>query len=300
MSTVIAPGYTIGKTPIIFRDIPIPYTEDAHAEFSVEGYDVIIIADGHGNSYEVSKQAVALAKLYFKDYLLANHNDIVNTLQRLIEFINSQLTKEGFPQGGCTFNIAAINKATKQLTVANLGDSHLLVLRRTPEGPYAVLRQTDDHDAGNPSEQTRIRSVNPRAEFTNDKGTIRFHGLAVVRGFGDHSADVPVGVIGRIPDIIGLQLQTGDLIIQSSDGLYEYFNGNKFSGNVSVRVKQITDFINTLVDLKQQIGTLASLLLDNLYVENVQCLRNMTGYSYPKEQVRDSLDNQSIHAYLVE
>ena len=53
--------------------------------------------------------------------------------------------------------------------------------------------------------------------------TIRLNSrLMVVRAFGDWDLDRPVGVIGREPDIYSdIQLESEDVIIISSDGLFE-------------------------------------------------------------------------------
>jgi serine/threonine protein phosphatase PrpC len=345
MAFISDPGYSQSKSITIYREYPkykktISYTEDAHAGFSVNvngiEYDVMIIADGHGGTPEVARQSVALAKLHFGEKVADIGADIPRALNNLIEFINEQISRIAYPSGGCTFNIAVIRRDTRELTVANLGDSRLLVLRRSElNQQYELIFETVDHDASSLREQIRILKINPGATFPDDGPTKRINGLMVVGGFGDHSDDRPVGIVRRLPDINlnnldpqnlqifnntpvkiepNFQLNPGDLIIQSSDGLYELFNipFRTFIGNTTVRTEQIVGLVNKFIKVygnitigtdinkvPSNIGRLPGALLSDLYYKNKNGLETQK-IQMTIEQIKQQLDNQSIHVYMVQ
>ena len=274
----------------------IKYTEDAHCFFQYKHFDVLIIADGHGGTYEVARYVVSLALIYFRDYIDKNIDDIENALKELIKFIDS-LTYDCI--AGTTFNVAVIDKKTKLLTIANLGDSHLLVLRKNLFNKYDIVLETEDNDAMNPKEQRRILKITQYACFTRDGPSMRLNkGLMVCRGFGDKDSNIPTGVIGREQDIYKIKLMKDDLIIQSSDGLYEsYYQEYKLiSSNVPKRMIQIIDFINSYImnnELKENIKLLPKLLLDDQINNITKEFNDINGNS-----IRYGRDNQIVHTYL--
>jgi len=273
---------------------PIRPTEDTRVTFSNSKYDVLIIADGHGG-FEVSNLSVQLAKDHFHTCIQSN-NSVENALLNLFAFIHNQ-TKD--KTDGATFNMAVIDRDTNILYCANLGDSVLVILRKNSNNVYEYIFETEDHEASNPKEQTRILGIDPHHIFKTsiDPPSTRIQtGLMPTRGFGDKLKDKPLGVIGRIPEIYTGQLLENDIIIQSSDGLYEflYLSANKrqITGMKELRKQQILELINARYYEEGFLENLAEELLKDQ-------LKKLYNYSphITEDGYRLSLDNQSINVY---
>ena len=285
-------GYSFNKR-LTINNKEITYTEDAHARFSFGNYDILIVADGHGGTYNISRKSVALAQLHFKEFLERASNDVSAALTTLCEFIHNETKTQ--MQGGSTFNMAVIDKTNNKLYSANLGDSVLLVLRKNNNSnKYELLFKTHSHDAADLSEQSRIRRLDPRHRFNMDGPSWRMqNGLMTTRGFGDIRLDSPTGIISRIPEIETIQLVPYDLIIQSSDGLYETFYSSRIkttlAGNEEIRIPEIIAEVNKNYDI---IG-LPQRLLDD------QALKIRTKSGYSISDINQNRDNQAIHVYKV-
>jgi serine/threonine protein phosphatase PrpC len=281
-------GYTSNKR-LTINNNEISYTEDAHARFSFGNYDILIVADGHGGTPEISRKSVTLAQVHFKEFLERENNDVSLALTKLCKFIYDETKRQ--PKGGSTFNMAVIDKTNNKLYSANLGDSVLLVLRNN-NNHYELLFKTHSHDASDLAEQARIRSVDPMHQFRRDGPAIRIRtGLAPTRGFGDIAQDYPIGIVGRIPEIATIDLVPGDLIIQSSDGLYEsyYRQYKKISGNEEIRIPEIIEEVNKNSDIIE----LPKRLLD----DHARKIVEKSGYSIPA--INQNRDNNAIHVYKV-
>lgn len=221
------------------------YTEDRSAELTYthgdSKWEIMWLTDGHGGD-AITKFVASRFGVYFKSFadqrvsLETRKPDMESTLRDLVAHIQTEVahnatTDYQFRTSGCTFCACVINTSTNEMTVANLGDSVCQVVR---EG-VQVFR-TRDHDAGSPDEQARIRDAFRQNElvtpiglssqnlFFSVRGTIRLHGgLMVTAGFGDYQHDMFPGCIRREPDISTVQLQSEDVVILSSDGLFETF-----------------------------------------------------------------------------
>jgi serine/threonine protein phosphatase PrpC len=281
-------GYSYRKSKIHLGKKFIPYTEDAHARFSFDNYDFLVIADGH-NGYQLSRLAVALAEIHLKSFIRLNEENIPLGLQKLFEFIHKE-TK--LLKGGTTFNLAIIDKQYNELYVANLGDSPLMVLRKNK-----LLFKTVDHDANNIDERARIFKIDPNHIFIFDNPSWRLKtNLMTSRGFGDKNSDIPIGVISRVPDITVLNLLPNDLIIQCSDGLMESFHSevSMLAGMDELRVPEIIEFINQLnLNDENVIKNLPKALLE----DQIKTINKVTNISY--DSIKSSIDNQVVHVYLV-
>ncbi len=244
------PGY--GRTKR--RRMPnFIYTEDRSSEITYtygnKNYKVMWVTDGHGGD-EVTRFVAAQFGLLFKEFADKNvvgegskaEPDIIATFNQLIAHLHSIIkyehdTKYRFSSSGCTFCGCVLDTTTNELTVANLGDSVCQVFRDATR-----IFRTEDHDAGSASEQARITQVfdtyyhsmplsvqfrRPRELFYSDSGTMRFYGGLMVTGaFGDFQYEVIPGCIRRVPDITKIKLKPNDVIVLSSDGLFETVKSN--------------------------------------------------------------------------
>jgi serine/threonine protein phosphatase PrpC len=291
-SLKINSGYSSNKR-LIINNKEIIYTEDAHARFSFGNYDILIIADGHGGTPDISRKSVALAQGYFKEFLERENNDVSLALTKLCKFIHDETKKQ--MQGGSTFNMAVIDKTNNKLYSANLGDSVLLILRKNKiNNQYELIFRTHSHDAADLAEQARIKQIHPNHQFYKDGPSWRMqNGLMPTRGFGDILKDNPIGIVGRIPEIVTIDLESDDLIIQSSDGLYETYNidNPKISGNEEIRIPQIIAEVNKNSDI---IG-----LPERLLDDQAEQIKIIIGSDSDLEDIKNILDNQSIHVYKV-
>jgi len=101
--------------------------------------------------------------------------------------------------------------------------------------------RTCDHDVHNPIEKVRTKTANQFTEITGNYLNLWGNQIMTLRGFGDYQFNNPQyypngivppegGVISRIPEINIVDLEEGDLIIATSDGLVETFNGKLVPG----------------------------------------------------------------------
>jgi serine/threonine protein phosphatase PrpC len=285
-------GYSYDKN-LTINNKKIPYTEDAHTRFSFGNYDILIVADGHGGTPNISRKSVALAQGYFKEILERENNNVSLALTKLCEFIHDKT--KNIVKGGSTFNMAVIDKTNNKLYSANLGDSVLLVLRNT-NNQYVLLFKTHSHEASDLAEQTRIKQIHPTHQFVIDGPLIRTQtGLQPTRGFGDMLYNIR-GIIGRIPEIATIDLLPGDLIIQSSDGLYESYNKKHriISGDEKIRIPEIIEEVNKnsdIIDLPER-------LLDD-HARKIFAKSGIFSNFSSIDVIKKSRDNNAIHVYKV-
>lgn len=234
----------------------VRYTEDAYmAMCTLDNHCFIVVADGHGRTHQFS-QLVTRQTAVLYPMCLSKANGVASVAAiALCEQLHKVVTKElHLREGGTTFSLLDIDLATNMATLATLGDSPILILRQAVNG-WSVLTSSEDHDANSPKEQQRIRSMLP------PKSTIVFaparpgettlylkngrNMVMPVRGFGDTGMDVPVGVIGRVPEVKSCLLREGDLCIVASDGLYLAYDPttNELAGNRRIRDVEVADAV---------------------------------------------------------
>jgi serine/threonine protein phosphatase PrpC len=238
ISVIRDPGY--GRSKRLMPDGSF-YTEDRSFEITYTCkdriYRVMWVCDGHGGDAVVKRIAPRFG-LYFN--LMANsfinpvtgQPDMNMVLYQVIMHLHFELEvdKAYFPSSGCTFCACVLDTFTNIMHVANLGDSVCQVVR----SGFQIFR-TVDHDAASLAEQTRIKQLFaehkpyfPQSSvFYKDGSATRLHtGLMVTGGFGDFSHESVPGCIRRVPDLYCVQLLENDVVILSSDGLYQTCNSN--------------------------------------------------------------------------
>jgi len=236
------PGYTREKKIAIKHRILEykPYTEDRSWNSIItighKKYTIMSMADGHGsirdNSYKCSKFIMGRIVVY-SDIISVESSGPADFLARLFVFLeretNIPSNKISLCGTGTTLCVGLIDIKDHICWVGNLGDSVCQVIRNDPlTGLRTQIFRTIDHDAGSIKEQDRIKLLAPRSYFTTNGVSTRLNGrLMVVGGFGDWDLETAIGVIRRKPDISSFQLNKHDVVIISSDGLFEKVYGGK-------------------------------------------------------------------------
>lgn len=231
-----APGYGVNKPPFNIFGKMVLYTEDRAVSLlyvAPDGttFQFLGIYDGHGG-YSCSKavscfmqmELPAVANIIYHQGVTAtgsatplNESEVLAELfRRTVQHVAENRQSIG-DYCGTTACCAIINLKTLVATIANLGDSACMIV-----GPGGELKfRTTDHDASNLQEQERIRKTHPWAQFypiSAKDNAIRLNGeLMVVRGFGDFA----YAEVGIDPDITTHQLESGDVLVIASDGLWE-------------------------------------------------------------------------------
>jgi serine/threonine protein phosphatase PrpC len=227
-------GY--GKCNLKCRAYHKEYTEDSKIVFSKGVYVFMCVADGHGGSYLYSKEAIKLTYQIIMDtFTPALMVDNISEQEYIREFMNSLCDMIHFNThknrfvlgaGGTTYVLTCVNTSIGTSYTANLGDSRSIIFR---DGKIHFC--TRDQDASNKDEQRRIREINPHVRIVLNEDVYRLNGLLMpVGGFGDFIHDLPIGTIRRHPDFYVNNLQVGDIIVVSSDGLYEHYTKKGFCG----------------------------------------------------------------------
>lgn len=184
------------------------------------------MADGHGGTDFFSAYVTKVLRFYLHSFLRSHPPDISQVLAQVIarlqRMVDRAARSKRITHGGSTFTCCVIDNTRSVAFFANLGDSPGFVFSKTDLG-YSIKFRTNDHDANSPSEQARILKTNPMVRFVGNY--MRLPGgnkLMTVRGFGDYDFG---STIGREPELYTIQLEPGDIVLLSSDGLLEKLNG---------------------------------------------------------------------------
>ncbi len=311
------PGYTRNKRVKINHNtmglIDMPYTEDRMYRETVfisnKKHILLCVADGHGG-LGCSKFIMGRIAIYSRLLSLESTgpNDFIS---RLFDFLHQETLKPEFKlpiigKSGSTLCVGLIDTESLILTTGNLGDSVCQVIRTNKDiGSRTQVFRTIDHDASNIDEQNRVRTIDPNAQFTWDNDCYRLNGLMVIGGFGDWNADVPLGVIRRSPTISTFQLESNDVVIVSSDGLFEEIKSVGRIGpgrNESEIAEDVDNFFSQSTELsisKFIHDSHINRLVDDYLRLNSQPLNNPRIRSVYYKSIITNNDNNAILVYNV-
>lgn len=282
------------------------YNEDSRIAFDTRYDRWQLLADGHGGSFSFSDFVV---KRVTEIVLCATTTDLSNMSDffvRICYIVHTEsLNPELRLRGGTTFIMSCTNKITGKTYVANLGDSKCLIVRNG-----AIVFESKDLSANNPSEQERMRSMRyARIRRDTRDGAIRLYadylatsGTMTTAGFGDFSqirrGEDPML---RIPVISEIDLKVGDVILLASDGLFETLVGKMFKAekDTTISARDIAD------GLEQGVQNLAKFFLDRHEQYLAQQYRECVDpdrQNYTDEQclkaIRDVTDNKAVLVYV--
>lgn len=145
----------------------------------------------------------------------------------------------------------------RMLTVANIGDSRIIVGRQNARGHLEAVDVSDDHKPDREDEERRIVSSGGRVfavEYEDGisgpprvwLGHMDIPGLAMSRSLGDTVAHT-AGVISE-PEMTTFEIQENDkIMILASDGLWEFMSS-----------QEVLDFIARVPDPKRAVDMLVA------------------------------------------
>lgn len=296
MSKTIHQGYSKKKN----------YTEDASCFVNLGRYKFLICADGHGGSH-CSKYATTRAyQLCFQFTEEKIVKPIEQLLKDIVVIIHEEIYKNytstiSRKSDGCTFVMVCVDTLTHKACVANLGDSKCVIVR---DG--TILFETEDMCCDNPKEFERINKTQYSKVIKDQYGCNRLNGILMTSaGFGDfHLTCCGEDPVRRNPDISIVDLQVDDVIIVSSDGLFEKINEHGNGLTAGKRTSILADDVRK--SLLNQNTNLS--LSDKLLEYHIQFLVeeyyriNDKGKMYSTQSVREciesSFDNMSILTYI--
>jgi serine/threonine protein phosphatase PrpC len=210
--------------------------EDTCAFFEFEQYVVLGVFDGHMGGYASYYCSKHLEPLFCE--MIAKSSNIVVILEEIVAKLDQDFVNENVPKcendyqlshvSGCTLDIAVIDKRSKLLFTAHLGDSRIMVLNKT-----GFQLTTTDHDWSNPSERDRLLTIeNKEAQIIGNNiwksmGKGKAVCMEVSRSVGDPffkpwiSAKPDIRVVHLGDDDIGVMLYT--------DGVHKGLSENEIS-----------------------------------------------------------------------
>ena len=181
--------------------------EDSCVSLAIEGYTVLILADGMGgaNSGEVaSTKAVEMLREYLSPEVLKglSLSEIPSVLKKFIEKANKRLFKLSNSSSeyygmGTTLEVCLVREDTAY--IAHIGDSR--VYKITPDGE--ITRLTKDHSL--------VEYMIDNGEITPEEAINHPQKNVITQALGTN--------LSVKPDIICSALSDGDIILMCSDGL---------------------------------------------------------------------------------
>eukprot|EP01083_Nonionella_stella_P017443 48809_1 len=264
------------------------------------------VADGHGEfGHHVSSYVRDNIATYLGKSLREYPKDPAHAIYVAIESIGCDIskTKINTTFSGTTLCLAAMYEST--IYTANVGDSRIIMARRSPTGELSTFELTTDQNASVPTEKARILAAGgrvfalpgPTGTFTGPQrvwpADVDIVGLAMTRSIGDdliHQA----GVI-YTPEIRTYSLHEDDILLMAAtDGLFEFISSEQA---VDIAVETMGGSIETAVDELVQESV-------RLWKSNEQCIDDITVVLLkftpsPPDTQSTATDVQSNPTYMV-
>lgn len=284
-------------------------TEDSSDGFVLyDRYICTCIADGHKDKAYFSSRVTSFTSLILEKHLESHPSDIEQVLKNVIaelhHIIDSYAKNDGIRVGGCTFTLCVVDKQRSCAFFANLGDSPGFVLSKDLSAPsgFRIKFRTKDHDANSIDERNRIENLVPKpcVTFSNNYMSMS-HGLRIMtlRGFGDYSFGI---TIGREPQTYTVELESGDIIILSSDGLLERYNGTKLVAGRDEN--EICEDVSKAIEMNQDIGSVLIqrkiTRLANTIIQAKKMEPNKTNFKAMCKEITSAMDNHMIVLFQFE
>lgn len=227
-----------------------PYMEDA--SFVMENEDRIIsgVFDGHSAD---KRAGLGVAK-YVKECVERNLDRLVGkyegnvhrAMENLFSIIQNKLGaayREFCKEAGTTAVVTYIDKKSRLMYVATIGDSEATIYRRI-DSVMKAIPASRLLNWSSPSEARRaadfyeddglywewVSSLNPK-----DLRSMKSEGINISRTLGDfsHSGNDEFPLISCEPELTVFPLEEGDVVILASDGVEDYISKEIVGGVVS-------------------------------------------------------------------
>jgi serine/threonine protein phosphatase PrpC len=251
--------------------------EDAHLNVEIEQGNLYGIFDGHGDLGEIGKYAAKSFEYQFSG-VLKHTNHVREAFETMINKIHAEvkiLSDKGLLDGGCTALICFVDKKTRRIFTASLGDTEARIIRNLGDDissiPLSPIR--DWHSDKDQARAISWYNENKRKDlmdkFLNAKDKSRrfpggFEGGSnVSRAIGDFSLKKVI----QKPKVTEHYLRSGDLLLLACDGVWDFVN-EKDLINTSIKPNRK----KTQVDLAQLIGQQALNLHTDEHNDNVSVI----------------------------
>lgn len=249
--------------------------EDSHAIETKGTRTFLGVFDGHG-----SDQCSAFISKHLPPLILGLES---LTDKTALENVCLQADKDcaaAGKEGGTTGTFIILNQpdsnGTIKATVANVGDSRVLIVRQNGSS-LQIAFATEDHKPTNQDERTRITRAGGQVRMGRVDGD-----LAVSRAFGDFQfkggdgpgPDPRNTKVVCVPDITEIELRPDDWIVVACDGVFE---GNFSNEDVAQFIENVAKAGTTGGDY----GTMAAKICDQAVrrgsKDNITCMVSRVG-----------------------
>lgn len=190
--------------------------QDRVAIGNLKGNAFFGLFDGHGKKGDLI--ATLLQNELVRRVLLSKKPG--QSLQAALADMQNMLKKNQDAQHAGATAVAGVLDDNNLLTVANVGDSRLLVVRNGKE-----LFSTRDHKPSDPVEAARVVKNGGYVAGGRVWDAARGVGFALARSMGDISSQ-GTALIAE-PDITSVQLTKGDTVVLASDGVWDVLSNEQ-------------------------------------------------------------------------
>jgi hypothetical protein len=229
-----------------------------------------------------------------------NGDNIKLTLFDVINEFNNEFNeiyKKTEIYGGTTCTICIIDSKNKLAHIINLGDSYAIILKNSLI-TCDLKFITEPHEANSIKERQRITNINANVKFCNNYMYLNQHKLMVTRTFGDYHLDE---IINREGDYEMIKLDDNDLIILTSDGLFEKIINNQIKGG-----RYISEICEDALYAVQEDPSNISQILIQKHIEKLTTdfliLNKLNPFGNQRfayqEMIENSMDNHLVCTYL--
>ncbi len=224
--------------------------EDAHFFMENNQGALVGVFDGHGGN-KVAKHASQYFQNHFMQLLQQNQGNVHQTFEQISDTLQKQiLADKRWEYIGSTAVLSYIDKRTRQVFTATLGDSEANIYRNV-RGACKSIPLSCVRDWSSKNDARRIAYIRNDSRIArdwplaNEPKHLRHAGVNVSRGFGDaytnrHEPQNPgffyklgmkLGIQPKIqdkpgslhkPKITVSQLQQGDTLVLACDGLKDF------------------------------------------------------------------------------
>lgn len=277
--------------------------QDAHFYMETEDSIIAAIFDGHGTDGEhVAKFAAKQCHAQLSALLAENRRKFINTIHSIFEKTIDQIHEEvkknsKWDDQGCTALVCFIDKKTRLLYTATLGDSeatsYVKVAGKMKALPHSVVRcwgsQKDALRAAVGQDDPQIAKEWPVDKYPKE---LRWDGINVSRSIGDvgRKGERGESIVIQKPKITIGRLQKDSVLVLACDGLKDYI-----SENVSISENVIIEQIGKHQVSQDKGKNLANRLVTASYNKQVQDRQEMRE-ELPRDQWYDASDNITVIA----
>lgn len=220
------------------------HMEDA----AVIGRNLCAVTDGHGGRDAMIAASRYLKKLdapsvlvggvrsriaseFVNETITGDFSPFLSKARKLVAELEQQVEHVG-AEDGCTLALVIRSRSpSRVITVATLGDSRVIIVSKT-EG-VETMQVHADHNTNNENEVSRVQQYAPLSGRRLDGS------LMLTRSLGDLQY-VDFG-LSHSPDISVIRIDSDDVVVIGSDGLFETLNNEQVAVALRVIMEKAPD-----------------------------------------------------------